>query len=126
MILELNFSSEVPIFIQIRQEVLRAIATGKLSEGEALPSVRQLASEIGINMHTVNKAYSSLKADGFIRIDRRKGAVVEEKRKLVTEAYLKVLDTDIENVFIEAICRGLTEEEMMAICREKYRKIGGR
>jgi len=125
MILELEFNSDVPIYTQIRNEILKGIAAGTLVEGEALPSVRQLASEIGINMHTVNKAYTNLKADGFIRIDRRKGAIVESSKGLITEEYLEKLEKDIENISIEAICRGFSEEELMKICIEKYKETKG-
>lgn len=52
------------------------IATSEIQEGESLPSVRQLAETVGINMHTVNKAYTVLKQEGYIQLDRRKGAVI--------------------------------------------------
>lgn len=79
MLIEINFESDIPIYTQLRNEILRGIASGKLAEGEILPSVRQLASDIGINMHTVNKAYNILKQEGFLTIDRRKGAVINTK-----------------------------------------------
>ena len=52
------------------------IATSEIQEGESLPSVRQLAETVGINMHTVNKAYTVLKQEGYIQLERRKGAVI--------------------------------------------------
>ena len=68
-----NFRSEIPIYAQIKNQIVEGIASGILPEGESLPSVRQFAVDMGINMHTVNKAYSILKRDGFVIIHKRKG-----------------------------------------------------
>ena len=76
MILNLDFNSDKPIYIQIREEIIKSIAKGDLEINESLPSVRALADEIGINLHTVSKAYNLLKDEGYINIDRRKGAIV--------------------------------------------------
>ena len=67
MILEVDFNSEEALYIQLRNQIIVGIATNRLKEGESLPSVRQLAESIGINMHTVNKAYTVLKQEGFVR-----------------------------------------------------------
>ena len=76
MFIEIDFNSDEAIYIQLRNQIIMGIATSALQEGEALPSVRQLADHIGINMHTVNKAYTVLKQEGFIQLDRRRGAVI--------------------------------------------------
>ena len=76
MIVEIDFNSDEAIYIQLRNQIIIGIATERLREGETLPSVRQLADDIGINMHTVNKAYSVLKQEGFVKLDRRRGAVI--------------------------------------------------
>lgn len=76
MLIEIDFNSDEAIYIQLRNQIIMGIATSALQEGEALPSVRQLADNIGINMHTVNKAYTVLKQEGFIQLDRRRGAVI--------------------------------------------------
>ena len=62
--------------MQLQNQIIMGIATATIQEGESLPSVRQLADTVGINMHTVNKAYSILKQEGFIQLDRRRGAVI--------------------------------------------------
>ena len=88
MYLEIDFNSDEAFYVQLCNQIIIGIATSRLREGDALPSVRQLADEIGINMHTVNKAYSLLKQEGYIRLDRRYGAVVDidaDKRKAVNE-----------------------------------------
>lgn len=76
MILRIDFDSEIPIYVQVKNQVIEGIAKGEIEKDEELPSVRALAEDIGINMHTVNKAYNILKEEGYIKIDRRKGAVV--------------------------------------------------
>ncbi|MEI3220991.1 MAG: GntR family transcriptional regulator [Dorea sp.] len=73
MIIEIDFNSDEAIYIQLRNQIIMGIATSEGQEGESLPSVRQLAETVGINMHTVNKAYTVLKQEGYIQLDRRKG-----------------------------------------------------
>jgi DNA-binding transcriptional regulator YhcF (GntR family) len=76
VLIEIDFNSEEALYIQLRNQIIIGIATSRIQEGETLPSVRQLADNIGINMHTVNKAYSVLKQEGFITLDRRNGAII--------------------------------------------------
>ncbi len=76
MVIEIDFNSTEAIYVQLQHQIIMGIATEVLREGDTLPSVRQLADTIGINMHTVNKAYSLLKQQGFIQLDRRRGAVI--------------------------------------------------
>ena len=61
LIIEIDFNSDEALYIQLRNQIIFGIATSRIQEGDSLPSVRQLADSIGINMHTVNKAYSVLK-----------------------------------------------------------------
>lgn len=75
MILKLDFSSDIPIYQQIRNQIVLSVADGTIRPGEKLPSMRTLAAESGINMMTVNKAYQLLKQEGYLIIDRRNGAV---------------------------------------------------
>ena len=76
MVIEIDFNSDEAIYVQLCNQIIMGIATSQLQEGENLPSVRQLADTIGINMHTVNKAYTVLRQEGFVNIDRRRGAVI--------------------------------------------------
>ena len=71
MLLNIDFNSDEAIYIQLRNQIIIGIATERIREGDPLPSVRQLADNIGINMHTVNKAYSVLRQEGFVKLDRR-------------------------------------------------------
>ena len=70
MIIELDMSSSTPIYVQLRNQIVKGIGKGELKTGEKLPTVRQLASDAGVNTMTVNKAYQILKNEGFIRTDK--------------------------------------------------------
>lgn len=76
--LEIDLTSDVPIYRQIRDRIVRGAASGALAPGERLPTVRQLAADLGVNPMTVNKAYALLKAEGIIVMDRRRGAQIYE------------------------------------------------
>ncbi|MCC5577680.1 GntR family transcriptional regulator [Microtetraspora sp. AC03309] len=77
MNLTLDLDSEVPIYQQIRDRIVEAVARGEAVEGDPLPSTRQLAADFGINFHTVNKAYDLLRQEGVIRVNRKSGAVIQ-------------------------------------------------
>ena len=90
MIIEIDFSSGEALYMQLRNQIIMGIATDQFKEGDSLPSVRQLADTIGINMHTVNKAYTVLKQEGYVKVDRRKGVVIAvDVDKMSTLAELK-------------------------------------
>ena len=80
MILTFDFSSDVPLYMQLRNQIVIGIAEGKLVPGEKLPTIRALADESGINMMTVSKAYQLLKQEGYIETDRRSGASIARKQ----------------------------------------------
>jgi len=81
MLLHLDFNSEIPIYQQIRNQIVVGVAEGRLLPGERLPTIRGLAEECGINMMTVSKAYQLLKQEGHIITDRRNGAVICSQRR---------------------------------------------
>ena len=121
MIIEIDFNSEEAIYLQLRNQIILGIATSQYQEGDTLPSVRSLADQIGINMHTVNKAYSVLKQEGFIRLDRRKGAVIAldaDKLKAIEE-----LQVNLQVVLARAVCKGVSEEEVHQMVTEIYREM---
>ena len=116
--IEINFNSEEAIYMQLRNQIIWAIATDGLHEGEVLPSVRQLADRIGINMHTVNKAYTVLKQEGILTIDRRRGAVVRiDADKLYAKEELR---SDLKYVLAKAFCKNISKEEVHEMVDEIY------
>ena len=116
----LDLTSDIPIYAQIENAVVAGIASGELSEGQALPSVRQLAVDIGVNMQTVNKAYTMLKQDGYIEIHRRKGAVIAAGIE-ASENRLKKMGRDLSIIAREAISRNMGKKEFIEMCEAAYR-----
>ena len=113
MIIRIDFGSEEALYVQLYNQIIYGIANAQLLPGESLPSVRELAEEIGINMHTVNKAYAILRQDGYLRLDRRNGAVVAvNSDKLRAMEYLK---NEMRMSLAKALCRGLSEEEIHGV-----------
>lgn len=110
MYIEIDFNSEEAIYIQLRNQIIMGIATSEIREGESLPSVRQLAETVGINMHTVNKAYSVLKQEGYIQLDRRKGAVIAlDINKLEAIEKMRV---QLRIVLARGLCKNISREEV--------------
>lgn len=122
MLLQLDFASETPIYMQIRNQVVQGIANGALRPGERLPTIRALADESGINMMTVNKAYQLLKQEGFICADRRSGAVVNGDRQQSHVLDARCLE-ELRQLASEAKLQGLSAEEFAKLCEETYRGL---
>ena len=123
MILEVDFNSEEALYIQLRNQIIVGIATNRLKEGESLPSVRQLAESIGINMHTVNKAYTVLKQEGFVKVDRRRGAVIAIDADRISD--LEQMRESLRVILARASCRIISREEVHALIDEIYEEYGG-
>ena len=122
MLIKIDFQSDEAIYIQLRNQIILGIATSTIQEGDVLPSVRQLAEDIGINMHTVNKAYSLLRQEGYIRLDRRSGAVVAvdaDKRKAVNEMKRELLV-----ILAKGSCKNITREEVHELIDDIYAEYG--
>lgn len=121
MLIEIDFQSEEAIYMQLRNQIILGIATSMLHEGDPLPSVRQLAGDIGINMHTVNKAYSVLRQEGFVTIDRRKGAVIAlDADKIRAEEELR---ENLQVLLAKAICKGIPCSEVHAMVDKLYGEL---
>ncbi|WP_167955275.1 GntR family transcriptional regulator [Anaerosporobacter faecicola] len=110
MVVRIDFNSEEAIYIQLRNQIILGIANAEIKEGDNLPSVRELAENIGINMHTVNKAYTILKQEGYLKLDRRKGAVISVE----ADKYKAMMDMIevLQVLLAEAYCKNITKEEI--------------
>ena len=118
MYIEIDFNSDEALYLQLRNQIIIGIATSQYQEGDTRPSVRQLADTIGINMHTVNKAYSVLKQEGFVKVDRRKGAVISvdiDKLQAMEE-----LKKDLQVVLAKSRCKKISKQEVHALIDEIY------
>ncbi|MCX4268921.1 MAG: GntR family transcriptional regulator [Lachnospiraceae bacterium] len=118
VVLSIDFNSEEALYIQLRNQIIMGIAMEEYKEGDSLPSVRQLADSIGINMHTVNKAYSVLRQEGFVKLDRRKGAVVALSYDKIQT--LNELRQNMNVVLAKGICKGISREEAHQILDQIY------
>ena len=122
MFIEIDFNSDETIYMQLRNQIIMGIATSRFQEGDMLPSVRQLADTIGINMHTVNKAYTVLKQEGYVKVDRRKGAMIAvdiDKIQAIEDVREDLLVT-----LAKASCKNISREEVHALIDEIYEEYG--
>ena len=118
MYIEIDFNSDEAIYVQLQNQIIMGIAMDLLREGDALPSVRRLADTVGINMHTVNKAYSVLKQEGFVKVDRRKGAVIAiDIDKMQAKEDLK---RGMQVLLAKSSCKQISREEVHALIDEIY------
>lgn len=123
MIIEIDFNSDEALYLQLRNQIIMGIATSQFREGDSLPSVRQLADSIGINMHTVNKAYTVLKQEGYVKVDRRRGAVIAiDVDKMRTMEELK---KELQVLVAKSSCKNISKEEMIELIEEIYEDYGG-
>jgi len=120
MFIKIDFVSDIPIYQQIKDQVVEGIASGKLSGGEVLPSVRQFAEDLGVNMHTVNKAYSKLKNESFVVVHKRQGVVVNSLENMRDPKFLNEMGEGIKTLIAQAYCKGITEKEFVEKCRKFY------
>ena len=119
MLIEIDFNSSEAIYIQLRNQIVMEIAQDKLHDGDSLPSVRNLANILGVNMHTVNKAYAMLREEGYLKLDRRKGAVISvEKNNKASE--MDKINNYMQRIVAHAICKELSKEDMKQMIGEMY------
>jgi DNA-binding transcriptional regulator YhcF (GntR family) len=124
MLIRIDLQSDVPIYLQLSNQIIEGIASGALRPGELLPSVRSLAADLGINLHTVNKAYTYLKQEGYIQIHRQKGALVQpQPMPAADEAFFRRLEERLRPLVAESICRGVDEARFREVCRRLYRQF---
>lgn len=123
MLLQLDFGSDVPIYMQIRNQIVLGIADGRLQPGERLPTIRALANECGVNTMTVNKAYARLKQEAFIEADRRSGAVVRMPagvRRAGDESLPRRAQEALRLAIAEAKLAGMNREALVELCGRLY------
>lgn len=125
MFLSINFESETPIYTQIRQQIVKGIASGDLAFGENLPSVRQLAADLGVNMHTVNKAYALLKQDGFVVIHKRDGVLVSSMEQMTRKKISDALHDQLGFLIAEMVCRGNDQDSVVKEVRSIFQNLKG-
>ncbi|HHT88617.1 MAG TPA: GntR family transcriptional regulator [Clostridiales bacterium] len=121
MYVNIDFNSDEAIYIQLRNQIIYGIATSQIQEGDYLPSVRELAEYIGINMHTVNKAYSILKQEGYVKLDRRKGAIIAidiDKMQAIED-----MKEELRVTLAKAICKDVSCQEAIEVVKEIFKEF---
>ena len=122
MVLNLDFNSDKSIYVQIKEEITKAIASGELKINESLPSVRSMAENIGVNLHTVNKSYNELKEEGFLNIDRRKGAIVAQLPMKIDNTTRQKNKLDLEFLVAKSYLSGISKEEFLSLSSSLFDK----
>lgn len=111
MIIHIDPKSEIPIYTQLTNQIIEGIARGKLETGGSLPSVRVLAADLGVNMHTVNKSYHQLEQKGIIQIVPKSGAIIQVQHE--SEQKLKErFKEDLKPLVAEALVVGLGNRQI--------------
>ncbi|HHQ0541414.1 TPA: GntR family transcriptional regulator [Listeria monocytogenes] len=127
MLLAIDLQSDEPIYTQICNQIIEGMAKRELLPGDKLPSVRSLGADIGINFHTVNKAYQILKQEGFIQIHRQKGVVIHpDGVAKADELFFAKLQTKLKPLIAESVVRGVTEEKWLEVCKAIFDEMHGR
>ena len=122
MIIELDLNSSTPIYVQLRNQIVMGSGRGELKLAASQPTVRQLAQDIGVNTMTVNKAYQILKTEGYIKIDRRHGAIVSDNIDMDI-VFREKLENELELLLAEAAINGMDKNDFLSMCNEIYSKM---
>lgn len=108
--------SELPIYAQIREQLKEQILNGRIPEGSTLPSIRQLAKEVGVSVITTTRAYNDLEAEGFIASMQGKGSVVlSTDNNLLKEQSLMRIEEGLTTAIETARIMGMSEEELLHV-----------
>jgi len=119
MLLSVDFENEMPIYMQIYEQIVLAISNGNLVPGEALPSVRRLSADIGVNIHTVNKSYAILRDEGYLNMSHRSGATVSmsmPEKSLVIPS----MEDRLRQLSAQAAAHGIKQDEFVKMAQTAY------
>lgn len=120
MFLEIDFKSDLPIYEQVRREIIIGLARGDIKPGDKVPSVREMAENIGINLHTVNKAYKLLEADGVLTMDRRFGSLVSGENYPMKDFDSEKMTSELDLLIAIAKLKGLSKEDFIKNISKKW------
>jgi len=125
MFIQIEPNTDVPIYTQLTQQIIEGIANGDIKSGESLPSVRALAADLGVNMHTVNKSYHELEKKGLISILPKSGAIVKASGELrkVNAQQLDYMEKMLRPVVAEGIVNGLEMSDFEGLIQRLMKKL---
>ncbi len=120
MLIQLNFKSGKPVYLQVVDQIKSAAASGALRPGEPLPSIRPLAEQLRINRNTVSKAYAELESQGVIQTLAGKGCFISENNSPYrTQVREKMLEADIDTAIVQAHHLQVGDADFLALVRER-------
>ena len=123
--IQINFQSGLPVYLQIVEQVKFAAASGTLKEGEPLPSIRPLAEELRVNRNTIAKAYTELEAQGVIETLPGKGCFISRNhspmKKSVRQQHL--VET-IDALIVQAHHFQISHEELQELITKRLKEFG--
>lgn len=114
MIIRIEPESDIPIYQQITNQIIEGIAIGSIQPGDSLPSVRTFASDLSINMHTVNKSYHQLEKKGIIRIVPKSGAVISSPQDF-NDSSIDRLKENYKLLIAESLVVGMSNEQIQEL-----------
>ncbi|WP_296142885.1 GntR family transcriptional regulator [uncultured Anaerococcus sp.] len=118
MDIQINNSSDDPIYLQIKNQIKAQIISGHLDVDQQLPSIRFLAKELRISMLTAKRAYDELEADGFINSVQGKGNfVASQNKELIREEYLKKIEANLQNIIELAEIADISVDELITMLK---------
>jgi GntR family transcriptional regulator len=127
MLLQINFKSGLPIYLQIVEQVKAAAASGAIKPGEALPSIRPLAEELRVNRNTVAKAYTELESQGVIETLPGRGCILKENQStLRKEVRRKLLAEEIDQAIVQAHHLQVPRDEFLKLIHERLDALDGK
>ena len=124
MLLQIKPENDEPIYLQLRDQIVAGIASGGLKPGDQLPSVREFARDLGVNYHTVNKAYALLRDEGYVNIYGRSGVVVADP-PAADEAFIQDIEHRLVKIISEAKSKGISPGEIASLAKRLAESEGG-
>lgn len=121
MFIQIEPQSDVPIYEQVTRQIIEGIARGNMKPGDTLPSVRNLAADLGVNMHTVNKSYHELEAKGILTIRPKSGAIIRSaEERALTPEQLKQIEKNLKPVVAEGMVLGATADQIEHMMKKVF------
>ncbi|WP_028399337.1 GntR family transcriptional regulator [Ectobacillus panaciterrae] len=122
--MKMEFDPNIPIYIQLMTYIKKEIVTGRLHEGNKVPSVRELAGELQINPNTIQRTFQELEREGIIETRRGMGRYVTKERGRIMEMK-KDMSKELLTAFINGMnALGFSEEEIVVLVRSSLQKKG--
>ncbi|WP_034993847.1 GntR family transcriptional regulator [Liquorilactobacillus vini] len=119
MLLTVDLQSSIPIYQQIRNQIIAQVAAGLVRPGEKLPTIRALANQLQVNLHTVNKAYQQLAQEGFIDLLGRRGAIVVQP----STKNLQQTKKSLQQAVTEAVAQGVSCSALQQLVIQTYQQL---